>query len=62
MTLTTVRHIDFARLTSKQKGNLKKKLQQRKKIVQAQLNEVNKALGHVTQKSKRRPARRRGHR
>ncbi|MGA8499346.1 MAG: hypothetical protein WB764_27955 [Xanthobacteraceae bacterium] len=47
-------------MTGQQKTNLKRKLQLRKKAVHAQLSEVNKAIKHVTQKSKAKPARRRG--
>jgi hypothetical protein len=53
MCLWAVRHIRFEKLTGQQKNGLKKKLQQRKKAVQAQLDDVNKALKHATQKSKR---------
>ncbi len=58
MCLWAVRHIRFEKLSSQQKSGLKKKLQERKKAVRAQLSDVNKALKHVTQKSKRKPARR----
>jgi|HubBroStandDraft_1064217.scaffolds.fasta_scaffold11169_2 hypothetical protein len=60
MCLWAVRHVRFEKLTGKQKSDLKRKLQLRKKVVHAQLNEVNKAIRHVTQKSKAKPARRRG--
>jgi hypothetical protein len=60
MCLWAVRHVRFEKLTGKQKTDLKRKLQQRKKVVHAQLNEVNRAIKHVTQKSKAKPARRRG--
>jgi len=62
MCLWAVRHIRFEKLTGQQKSGLKKKLQQRKKVVQAQLKDVNDALSHATRKSKRKPARRRGQR
>ena len=60
MCLWAVRHVRFEKLTGKQKSDLKRKLQLRKKVVHAQLNEVNKAMRHVTQKSKAKPAGRRG--
>jgi hypothetical protein len=57
MCLWAVRHVRFERLTGKQKTNLKRKLQQRKKVVQGQLNDVNAALRHVARKSKGRAVR-----
>jgi hypothetical protein len=60
MCLWAVRHVRFEKLTGKQKTDLKRKLQLRKKAVHAQLSEVNKAIKHVTRKSKAKPARRRG--
>ena len=60
MCLWAVRHIRFEKLTGQQKTNLKRKLQLRKKAVHAQLAEVTKAIKHVSQKSKAKPARRRG--
>ncbi|HUI14238.1 MAG TPA: hypothetical protein VL048_12300, partial [Xanthobacteraceae bacterium] len=60
MCLWAVRHVRFERLTSQQKTGLKRKLQERKKTVQAQLKDVNAALNHVVKHSKRKPARGRG--
>ncbi len=57
MCLWAVRHVRFERLTGPQKTNLKRKLQQRKKVVQSQLSDVNAALRHVAKRSKARPAR-----
>ena len=57
MCLWAVRHVRFEGLTGKQKTGLKRKLQQRKKVVQGQLNDVNAALRHVAKRSKGRPAR-----
>lgn len=62
MCLWAVRHIRFERLSGQQKTSLKSKLQQRKRVVQAQLRDVNKAIKHVATKSRAGSGRRRGHR
>ncbi len=59
MCLWSVRHIQFERLSAKQKSGIKQKLQERKKAVQARLSDINKAISHVTKKSKGRSTRRR---
>lgn len=62
MCLWAVRHVRFEQLSGQQKTNLKNKLQERKRVVQAQLRDVNKAIKHVATKSKAGAGRRRGHR
>jgi len=52
MCLWSVRHIQFERLSAKEKNGIKRKLQERKKAVQSRLSDINKALKHVAQKSK----------
>jgi hypothetical protein len=52
MCLWAVRHVQFEKMSGKQKADLRKKLQARKKAVQAQMSDVNKALKHVAKKSK----------
>jgi hypothetical protein len=52
MCLWAVRHVQFEKLSGKQKTDLKKKLRARKKVVQAQLSDVNRAIKHATRKSK----------
>jgi hypothetical protein len=54
-----VRLINFKGMSAKRKNALKKEIQRRKKQVQAQLNDLHRALRHVTQKPKRRTTRRR---
>jgi hypothetical protein len=56
MCLWAVRHVRFEKMTGQQKTNLKRKLQQRKKVVQSQLKDVNAALKHVAKHSKRKSA------
>jgi hypothetical protein len=51
--------IDYAHLTVQQKNRLKKKLQSRKKALQGQLSDINKALKVVEKKSKRKQKSRR---
>jgi hypothetical protein len=58
MCLWAVRHVRFERMTGAQKNGLKRKLQDRKKVVQAQLKDVNAALKHVAKHSRAKPARR----
>jgi len=53
MCLWSVRHIQFEKLSGQQKSSIKQKLQERKKAVQARLADINKAIRHVNQKSKR---------
>ena len=60
MCLWSVRHIQFEKLSGQQKSGIKQKLQERKKAVQARLADINKAIKHVNQKSKRRSSRGRG--
>ena len=60
MCLWAVRHVRFERLSGKQKTGLKRKLQDRKKVVQSQLRDVNAALKHVAKHSRGKSARRRG--
>ncbi len=52
MCLWAVRHVQFEKLSGKEKTDLKKNLQARKKVVQSQLSDVNKAIKHATRKSK----------
>jgi hypothetical protein len=52
MCLWAVRHVRFEKMTGQQKSDLKKKLQQRKKVVQSQLKDVNAAIKHVAKRSK----------
>jgi len=54
MCLWSVRHIQFERLSAKQKSGIKKKLQERRKAVKARLSDIDKAISHVAKKSKRR--------
>jgi hypothetical protein len=61
MCLWSVRHIQFEKLSGSQKTGLKQQLQAKKKKVQSQLADINNALKHVAQHSKRKaPRRRRG--
>lgn len=58
MCLWAVRHVRFERMTGPQKNNLKRKLQERKKVVQSQLRDVNAAIKHVARHAKAKSARR----
>jgi hypothetical protein len=57
--LVAVRMINLLTLSAKRKNALKKQIQRRRKAVQAQLNDLNRALKLVSQKPKRKSARRR---
>ncbi len=54
----TANLIKVASLTARQKRNLKKELNRRKKNVQSLLNDINQALKTVDRKSKRKKSRR----
>ncbi len=57
MCLWAVRHVRFERMTGQQKNDLKRKLHERKKVVQSQLKDVNAALKHVAKHAKGKVAR-----
>jgi translation initiation factor 2B subunit (eIF-2B alpha/beta/delta family) len=52
MCLFAVRHVRFETMSTAQKNNLKRKLQERHKAVQARLREIKQAIAHVAKKSK----------
>lgn len=62
MCLWAVRHVKFEGLKTKQKSDLKKNLQARKKAVQQRLSDLNKAIKHVAKHSRVTKRRTRRHR
>ena len=52
MCLFAVRHVRFETMSTAQKNDLKRKLQERHKAVQARLREIKQAIAHVAKKSK----------